>query len=74
MATAISREPLISPAEAAEVLGVKVQTLSVWRCSGRHGLPFLKVGAAVKYRRSDLEDWLSGRRFTHTGQADAAGI
>lgn len=73
MSTAV-RERLLSPAEAAEVLGVKVQTLSCWRWSGRHGLPFLKVGAAVKYRRSDLEKWLAGRSFTSTDQADAAGV
>ena len=74
MTTAIVREPLLTAAQAAEVLGVKTQTLAVWRCSGRHALPFVKVGNAVKYRRSDLEAWLSGRVFTSTGQADAAGI
>ncbi|NLS92754.1 MAG: helix-turn-helix domain-containing protein [Planctomycetaceae bacterium] len=74
MATTLAREPLLSSAQAAELLGVRSQTLAVWRCSGRHGLPFLKVGNAVKYRQSDLEQWLAGRSFTSTGQADAAGV
>lgn len=74
MTTALVREPLLTCAEAAELLGVKTQTLSVWRCHGRHGLPYIKVGGSVKYRRSDLEQWLAGRVFTSTGQADAAGI
>lgn len=74
MTTALYREPLLTSADAAEILGIKVQTLAVWRCSGRHSLPYVKVGNAVKYRRSDLDAWLAGRVFTSTGQADAAGV
>jgi len=75
MSTAISfHETLLSPAEAAEVLAVKVQTLAVWRCSGRHALPYVKVGASVRYRQSDLETWLRGRTITHSGQLSSAGI
>jgi excisionase family DNA binding protein len=52
---------LITPAEAAEFLNVKVQTLSVWRSSKRYGLPYLKVGNAIRYRLADLEKWLESR-------------
>jgi excisionase family DNA binding protein len=74
MSSVLSPGNLLSPAEAAELLGVKTQTLAVWRCSGRHGLPFIKVGNFVKYRRSDLERWLEERTFVHTGEAAAASV
>ncbi len=74
MSTVLNQRALLSPAEVSEVLGVKEQTLAVWRCSGRHSLPFLKVGGSIRYRRADLEEWLAARTFMSTGAADAAGI
>ncbi len=54
---------------AAEVLGVKPATLAVWRSLGRYNLPYLKVGRLVKYRVSDLAEFLAHRTSTHTGGA-----
>jgi len=65
-------EALLTPAEVAVRLGVKIQTLSVWRCTGRAGLPFLKVCGAIRYRRSDVEKWLAGRTFTSCAELNAA--
>jgi len=48
---------LVNTKNAAELLGVSVGTLEVWRSTGRHNLPFYKVGRHVKYRLSDLENW-----------------
>lgn len=50
---------LLTPAEAANLLGVKVQTLALWRSAKRHKLPFVKVGSAVRYKRADLEAWVA---------------
>ena len=58
---------LLTPEQAAEYLGVKVQTLAVWRTTHRYKLPFTKVGVKVRYRLADLQAWLSSR--THTGTA-----
>jgi excisionase family DNA binding protein len=55
---------LLTPSEAAELLGVRPQTLAMWRCTGRHSLPFVKVGTAVRYRESDIEKWLQERTAT----------
>ena len=52
---------LLDEKAAAAVLDVTPGTLSVWRCTGRYALPFLKVGRKVRYRRSDLEQWLEAR-------------
>lgn len=57
---------LMTPAETAEAIGIKKNTLAVWRCTGRHGLPFVKVGTRVAYRRSDVQAWLDGNIRTQT--------
>lgn len=54
---------------AAEVLGVKSTTLAVWRSTGRYNLPYLKVGRLVKYRISDLAEFLARRTASNTGEA-----
>lgn len=45
---------LLTPDEAADLLGVTVGTLSVWRCTARYPLPYVKVGRCVRYRREDI--------------------
>jgi excisionase family DNA binding protein len=52
---------LLTRTEAADLLGVKPQTLAVWATHGRYGLPVVKVGRSVRYRRSDIEAWLERR-------------
>jgi excisionase family DNA binding protein len=56
----IGRE-LLDEKAAAEFLQLAPGTLSVWRSTGRYGIPFVKVGRRVRYRRSDLEAWLASR-------------
>lgn len=55
--------------QAAQILGVKVSTLSVWRSTGRYNLPFLKVGRLVRYRVSGLAEFLARRTADHTGKS-----
>jgi len=53
---------LLNEHEAAELLSLSVRTLQQWRVNGR-GPAFLKLMAAVRYSRSDLEAFIaSGRR------------
>jgi excisionase family DNA binding protein len=63
---------LLTPPEAANHIGVSVGTLSVWRCTGRYSIPYLKVGRKILYRREDLDAWLNSRMETRTGQLDTA--
>jgi excisionase family DNA binding protein len=53
---------LLTPDEAAKLLGTTVGTLSVWRCTRRHNLPFIRVGRLVRYDREDLRAWIVERR------------
>ena len=61
---------VLNTTEAAEYLGFQPQTLAIWRTTGRYGLPFLKCGRLVRYRRADLDAWLASRRRTHTGESE----
>lgn len=54
---------------AAFTLGVQANTLAVWRSSGRNRLPFIKVGRSVKYRISDLAEFIASRTACNTGEA-----
>ena len=64
-------DPLLSTAEAAAYLGLADNTMSVWRCTGRYDIPFIKVGRLVKYRRSELDAFLERRT---QGQIERPGI
>lgn len=57
--------------QAADVLDLKPTTLAVWRSTGRYNLPYLKVGRLVKYRISDLAEFLARRTTNHTGGVSA---
>jgi excisionase family DNA binding protein len=60
---------LLSEDQAAELLGVKPQTLSLWRSAGRYDLPFVRVGRLIRYRLADLEAWLE-RRLVSSDNSD----
>jgi excisionase family DNA binding protein len=55
---------LVDEATAAEILDVASGTLSVWRSTGRYGIPFIKIGRKVRYSRTALNAWLESRTRT----------
>jgi excisionase family DNA binding protein len=55
---------LLSRKEAAELLGVKVDTLAVWQSTQRYHIPVVKVGRLARYRYSDLLDFIERRTVT----------
>jgi excisionase family DNA binding protein len=59
---------LLEEKQAAQFLQVEPGTLSVWRCTGRYKIPFIKVGRLVRYRQSDLEAWLESRTLNNGGE------
>jgi excisionase family DNA binding protein len=52
---------LMSADEAAKFLSVSPGTLAVWRSTKRYFLPFVKMGHLVRYRQSDLSEFILGR-------------
>jgi len=64
-------ESLLTPNDVAEILGVSVGTLAQWRHRG-HGPRFYSLtGQAVRYRRSDVDEWVESRRREPEGTDDA---
>ena len=51
----------LTEAEAAERLGLKVATLRAWRHQGK-GPAYVRLGRAVRYLASDIEDFLRSNR------------
>jgi predicted site-specific integrase-resolvase len=41
---------LLTPLEVSNILGISVETLSVWRATNRYPLPYVKAGRLVRYR------------------------
>ncbi|MHB1927491.1 MAG: helix-turn-helix domain-containing protein [Leptospirillum sp.] len=53
-------EEYLPPKKVCQILSVKEQTLACWRLYGEN-LPFIRVGRLVRYRRSDIETWLTSQ-------------
>lgn len=50
---------LLTEREAAQLLAMSIHFLRRDRISNSSvGIPYLRIGAAVRYRRSDLEAWI----------------
>lgn len=56
-----SLEPLLTRKEAAAYLKVSPGTLAVWDCTQRYDLKPIKVGRAVRYRKTYLDAFLEER-------------
>jgi excisionase family DNA binding protein len=52
---------LLTPSEVAKILGLSVETLNVWRATKRYPLPYVKSGRLVRYRISDVENFINSR-------------
>jgi len=52
---------LLSTHQASLYIGVSPGTLEVWRCTKRYQIPFIKVGRLVRYRKSELDNFLDHR-------------
>jgi transposase len=52
---------LLSPEQVEAEYGIPVGTQAVWRCTGRYGLSYIKMGRLVRYDRSAIESWLESR-------------
>jgi Helix-turn-helix domain len=68
-------DDLLDNEQTAALLGIKPNTLEIYRCKGR-GPAFIKLGDAaqspVRYRRSAINDWLVRQSFASTSDYSPA--
>lgn len=72
MTSLIEMDDLLSNEQAARILGVKKNTLEIWRHKGK-GPPFIKLGehpsSPIRYQRSRVIAWVEARTFSSTSAA-----
>jgi len=54
-------QTLMDIKQAAEYLGITVGTAYQWR--SQHKIPYIKVGRSVKFRKEELDAWLTQNSF-----------
>jgi excisionase family DNA binding protein len=54
---------LLTPEEVAEITGLSLDTLAQWR-SQRRGVPYLKIGRAVRYDPAEIQAYLERCRVS----------
>ncbi|MFB3923938.1 MAG: helix-turn-helix domain-containing protein [Terriglobia bacterium] len=58
-----SLQELLTAEEVAEITGLALDTLAQWR-SQKRGIPYLKIGRAVRYDPADVQSYLEGCRVS----------
>jgi predicted DNA-binding transcriptional regulator AlpA len=64
----IDPDALLTEIHAADFLSMSVRTLQSWRGQGR-GPAHVQAGRAIRYRRSDLIDWIRRNTVAHNAGA-----
>lgn len=63
-------DDLLTNEEAAALLGIKPNTLEIWRSTKGKGPKFIKYGdskqAPIRYHIDDITAWLESRKFSST--------
>lgn len=57
-ATPSAEDPLLPPRVLSDEWGIPESTLAQWRWRGE-GPVYVKLGGHVRYRRSDIDAWLT---------------
>lgn len=57
----MTSQSLYTTKQAAARLDVSENTLTVWRCTKRYNLPYLKIGRNVRYTGEALDKFLKSR-------------
>jgi hypothetical protein len=74
MAT-VELDDLLSNEQAAAILGVKPNTLEIWRCKGK-GPAFIKLGehpsSPIRYQRSRVMAWIEAHLHASTSSYTVA--
>ncbi len=69
MSPEVRSDPLFKIQEAAQYLRVARQTL--YNLVNRKEIPFLKAGGSLRFRKSELDEWLLEGAGRSTGEPSA---
>jgi excisionase family DNA binding protein len=58
---------LLTSKEASAYLRLAERTLTVWRCTGKVSIPYIKIGGKVLYKKSDLTSFIESN--LHSSEA-----
>ncbi|CAN5349424.1 hypothetical protein BH09ACT8_BH09ACT8_30960 [soil metagenome] len=61
-------DPLWTPKDLSDYIGLTVAGLAQMRYTGT-GPTFVKLGHQIRYRQSDIEQWIADRTRAQTGAA-----
>lgn len=64
---------LLTTAQLAELLGVTPQTVRAWRAEGEGPPYFYLTSRTIRYRREEVDRWLSTRHNKPTGPSSLTG-
>ena len=59
----VSLPDLLTSDQVAAITGLSKETLAQWR-SQKRGIPYLKIGRAVRYDPADVQQYLAGCRVS----------
>lgn len=69
MSESVSLNDLLDNEQTSSLLGIKPNTLEIWRCKGK-GPRFIKLGrekqSPIRYRRNDVAEWIDQQSFAST--------
>lgn len=66
----MTNDILLTTDEVAERLGISPKSIATWRSEGRDLLPSLKLGNRVRYRASDLDNFIAADAESGGGGED----
>lgn len=56
--------PMLNREDAAKYLGISSSTLANWACTRKFNIPYIRLGKAVRYRKSDLDAFIESNAVT----------
>lgn len=57
----LDKPDMMTAKQAAEYLGIKVQTMALWRCKKMYDLAYIRVGGKIFYQKSVIDEWVKSR-------------
>lgn len=67
----IMEEKLLTRIEAAKILGIKPNTLVIWRLQGKPSPDFYKINGIIRYKESDIRAFIEASK--QSGGANVKG-